>query len=121
MVAVFDHKDVSGYIQSAQDGPQLVGRAEGIARTLDKQHRRANAGKVARPQPVGTARRVQRVAQEHQARDALLARRCDLGRYASPHRLAADYELPVTGVVVKSSAADRLDDGAIAAFQLVVG
>jgi len=67
MVAVLHHTDVGGNPQSAQDGPQLFGRAEGVARTLDEQHRRADVGQVLRPQLVGTARRVQRIAEEHQA------------------------------------------------------
>src|SRR6266849_2100745 len=66
------------------------------------------------------ARRVQRVTEEYQSRDALLACRRNLGSNASPHRLAADHQLSVTGVIVKFSAADGLNDGAIAAFQLIV-
>src|SRR5262245_9363035 len=73
-----------------------------------------------RPDLVGTAWRMQRIAEEHQARDAFLTCRRDLGGDASAHRLAADDELPAIGVIKKFSATGRPDDGPIAAFELVV-
>jgi len=63
--------------------------------------------------------RVQRIAEEHQARNALLAAACHLGSNASSHRLP-----PITtsaaGVINEIFRCDSLDDGAIAVFELIV-
>jgi hypothetical protein len=57
-------------LQSRQQRTDLVGRAERVAAALDEQHRLRDRGQVRVTALLGLARRVQRVAEEDQARDA---------------------------------------------------
>src|SRR5215471_9151583 len=78
MVAVFHDTEIGKPFQLAYDRSQLIRRAEGIARALDKQHGHPNIGQMFRPQLVRATGRVQRITEEHESRNAIVTGGSDL-------------------------------------------
>jgi hypothetical protein len=68
----------------------------GVARALHEQRRLRDRGEVLAARALGLARRVQRIAQQHQAR-AVRSLRGEVGPDAAAHRLAAQEAAPAVG------------------------
>ena len=103
-----------GKRQCLHDRPQLVGRAEGVARALHEQHRKFDLRQMLRAQVFRLAGRMQRIAEKHQAAHVARTDGRDLRGDAPAHRFAADREL------VARVRTQALDHGPIAGFELAV-
>jgi hypothetical protein len=90
VVAAFDDMEIGPGGEPVDDRTQLVWCAEGVARALNKQHRRLDPGEMLGAQTIGPARRMQRVAEKNQACQNAGTGSGDLRGNAAAHRLAAD-------------------------------
>jgi len=93
VITLFDNMQRHLRRDRREHGPKFIGRAERIALALDDQQRHTNSRKVSGPQLLGSAGRMQRIAEQHHAGDAErfgVIGRCEMRGDAASHRLAAD-------------------------------
>src|SRR6516165_802966 len=74
VVAASDDIEIRRGIERGYDRAQLVRNTEGVARTLNEQHRRPDARQMLCAKPIGSARGMQRIAEKNQSRELSDAR-----------------------------------------------
>ena len=118
MIAPFYGHDRDFPLDSACMGPKLNGTAERVTRALHEEYRYLDPRQVLHAELLGLAGRVQWVAQAHEAGDARLAVRREVGRHAGAERLSADEERRQRRALAAASA-DVRDDSPHAGLQHV--
>src|SRR3954462_5448208 len=69
MVAAFNDVQLGARFKALEYGRKLRGSAERVPRPLYDQHRPLYVRQVGVPEPIGTARRMERVAEQNEAAD----------------------------------------------------
>src|SRR3982074_18200 len=122
MVAALNDIELGWRGEPREERPQLLGRAERIARSLHEQHGRADRGQMFGAKLLRLAGRMQRIPEQPHPRDVMGRGRGggNLRRDTPAHRLAADEELVGGYALTELSLMPRRNHLAPARFQLVV-